>query len=71
MRVLASIVSDSRHFRLHEGIHASQRTLIALNETHERNAATLRVIMLAICGLLSFAVLDRITGSWSVMQSTW
>ena len=71
MRVLASVVSEARLFRVHETVQASARAAIALNETHERNAATLRIIMLTLSGLLAFAVLDRITGSWSVMDSDW
>ena len=71
MRILAGVVSESRQSRVSDSLQTSSRTLIALNETHERNAATLRVIMLTLSGILAFAVLDRITGSWSVMDSTW
>ena len=52
-------------------VEAHTRTLVDLNETHERSAGSLRIIMLMMSGVLAFSVLDRITGQWSVMGSTW
>jgi hypothetical protein len=68
---LASIVFEARQFAVHEGTQHNTRTLVTLQDTQVQIAATLRMIMLIFAGILAFAVLDRLTGSWTVMDTAW
>jgi hypothetical protein len=71
LRHLANIVFETRQFRVHEGVQNNTRQLIVLNETNERMAATLRMLLLIFAGVLAFEILDRITGNWTVMDAEW
>lgn len=71
LRHLASIIFEARQFSVHEGTQHNTRQLVALHDTHAQVAATLRLIMLLFAGILAFAVLDRLTGSWTVMDTAW
>ena len=71
MRHLAGIVAESRMYRLNESVHANTRQLVELNATGERTAATLQMLMFIFAGILAFAILDRLTGQWTVMDTQW
>ncbi len=71
MRHLAGIVAESRMYRLNESVQTNTRQLVELNATGERSAATLQMLMYIFAGILGFAILDRLTGSWTVMDTQW
>jgi hypothetical protein len=71
LRHLATIIFEARQYGVHEGTQHNTRQLVVLHETQERIAATLRLILLLFAGILAFAVLDRLTGGWSVMGTAW
>ena len=63
LRHLANIVFETRQYKVHESVQNNTRQLIVLNETGQRSAATLRMLLLVLTGSLAFELLDRITGS--------
>ena len=71
LRHLANIVFETRQFKVHESVQHNTRQLIVLNETNQRSAATLRMLLLVLAGSLAFEILDRITGQWTVMDQDW
>ena len=71
LRHLANIVFETRQYKVHESVQNNTRQLIVLNETGQRSAATLRMLLLVLTGSLAFELLDRITGSWTVMDQDW
>lgn len=71
LRHLANIVFETRQFKVHESVQHNTRQLIVLNETNQRSAATLRMLLLMLAGSLAFEILDRITGQWTVMDQDW
>lgn len=71
MRHLATIVAETRAFRLQEAMAGNTRQLVELNATSEKSAATLNMLMLIAGGVLAFDILDRITGTWTVMDTKW
>ena len=71
LRHLANIVFETRQYKVHESVQNNTRQLIVLNETGQRSAATLRRLLLVLAGSLAFELLDRITGTWTVMDQDW
>jgi WD repeat-containing protein 35 len=71
LRHLANIVFETRQYKVHESVQHNTRQLIVLNETGQRSAATLRMLLFVLAGSLAFELLDRITGSWTVMDQDW
>lgn len=71
LRHLGKIVFDSRQLKVHEATLVAARQLNQHSEVQERTAMSLRIIMLILTGLLAFAVLERLTGTWTVMDSDW
>ena len=66
-----SIIVSDRQQTVHAGTQASIRALVTLHATHERIEAVLRMALLLFAGITAFAVLDRLTGGWTVMDTTW
>lgn len=71
MRHLATVVAETRQFKLHEVVQVNTRQLVEMNGTGEKAASTLRVLMYIFAGILAFDVLDRLTGGWTVMDTEW
>jgi WD repeat-containing protein 35 len=71
LRHLAHIVFESRQYSIHEAVQLNTHHLVTLNETNVNNGATLRTMMFMASGVLAFAILDRMTGSWTVMDTVW
>jgi hypothetical protein len=71
LRHLASIVAETRAFRLQESVQQNTRQLVELNNTGERGVATLQMLQYVFAGLLAFEILDRLTGNWTVMDTEW
>ncbi len=71
LRHLANIVFETKQYKIHESVQHNTRQLIMLNDTNERMAATMRMLLLIFAGLLAFEILDRITGNWTVMDTEW
>jgi hypothetical protein len=68
---MAAIVSHERDFQQNEAIRLQTRSLCELQEINERTAATLLLIQVLLAGLLAFALLDRVTGDWTVVNTDW
>ena len=47
------------------------RILAQIAESNERIATSLRVLLVMTSGMFGFDCLDRLTGGWSVMNTTW
>ncbi|DAZ96076.1 TPA: hypothetical protein N0F65_005854 [Lagenidium giganteum] len=68
---MATIVSTERDFLQNEAIRLQTRRLCELQETNERTASTLYLIQFLVCGSMAFQILDRVTGSWTVVDTDW
>jgi WD repeat-containing protein 35 len=71
LRGLASIVGETRMHRYQQVLQENSRTMLRMHETHQRVASLLEVLALMMSGIIAFAILDRITGQWSVMDAPW
>uniref|UniRef100_K3WM40 Uncharacterized protein n=1 Tax=Globisporangium ultimum (strain ATCC 200006 / CBS 805.95 / DAOM BR144) TaxID=431595 RepID=K3WM40_GLOUD len=68
---MAAIVSTERDFQQNEAIRMQTRSLCELQEINERTASTLLILQILLCGSLAFQILDRVTGTWTVIDTDW
>jgi hypothetical protein len=72
LREMSSVVSESKMFLLNESLDLNTKRLCSLQESNERAAGSLIILIVIFGGILAFDILDRITGnSWSVSTSSW
>lgn len=71
LREMSAVVSESKMFRLNESVDLNTKTLCQLQESNERTAVSLQILQFIYGGVIAFQFLDRITGSWSVMSTSW
>lgn len=71
LREMSNIMSENKSFRLQESINSSMIRLVTLQQDNERGTRALLVMQICLVGMLSFDVLDRLTGDWSVMDADW
>jgi len=65
------VVSDNKLHQMTESMAKNTRRLCDLNGTNERTAIALEVLQTLAAGMLGFAILDRVTGEWSVVNTEW
>mmetsp|Transcript_112660 Transcript_112660/g.313203 ORF Transcript_112660/g.313203 Transcript_112660/m.313203 type:complete len:308 (-) Transcript_112660:273-1196(-) len=71
LKEMSNIVSETKMFKLHEGVTVNTRNLCALQEANERATSTLEMMQVVLAGGLAFDILDRLTGQWTVMGEAW
>lgn len=71
LRHLAKQVADMRTARVQEEVLSALGHIIGQNDTATRSQNALRILTFMVSGILAFCVLDRLTGSWTVMDSQW
>ena len=47
------------------------RQLCSLQESNEKSSKSLDVIQIVLAGSLTFDVIDRVTGEWTVINTDW
>ncbi len=68
---MSLVVSDNKLHMMTESVASNTKRLCALNSTGERTAISLEVMQTLIAGALAFAIMDRFTGDWSVVNTEW
>eukprot|EP00605_Chrysophyceae_sp_TOSAG23-4_P001509 GSChrysophyteH1.ASY1.ANO1.1653.1 assembled CDS len=71
LREMSQVVSESKMFLLNESIGQNTKQLCILQDSSERTAGSMRILQDIFGGMLAFDVLDRLTGQWTVSQSSW
>ncbi len=71
LREMSQVVSESKMFLLNESIGQNTKQLCILQDSSERTAGSLRILQDIFGGMLAFDVLDRLTGQWTVANSSW
>ncbi|KAG5192767.1 hypothetical protein JKP88DRAFT_269267 [Tribonema minus] len=71
LREMSAVVSENKLFRLNESLELNTKRLCQLNESNQKSAKALQIILYVLAGSLSFDILDRITGDWTVTNTTW
>lgn len=71
LKGLADVITQGRQMRTQELIEYNSRQMLLLHSTEERSANTLEVLQFILSAMLAFAVMDRLTGEWSINDLAW
>ncbi|GMH61500.1 hypothetical protein TrVE_jg7076 [Triparma verrucosa] len=71
LRERAHVVSEGKMFELNENLEANSRKLCELQDYNCQSAHSLWILKLMFAGTFAWDLLDRLTGEWTVMNSTW
>lgn len=71
LRAMTDTVSETQMFRLQEEIRGNTQDMLQQLKTNERQSTSLDIMQVIFAGSLAFEILDRMTGEWSVVHTTW
>ncbi len=71
LKEMSDVLRETKTFKFSEELNLNTRQLCSLHEANERTARTLEIMQIVLGGMLAFDILDRITGSWSVVNTDW
>jgi hypothetical protein len=71
LREVTNNARDEIWYRLNEKIQENTKTMCDLQDENRKAANALEVMQVSLGGLLAFAFLDRLTGEWTVLDSSW
>jgi WD repeat-containing protein 35 len=72
LREMSAVVSESKLFQLNESVDLNTKRMCLLQDSNERTANAVQLLMGIFAGVLSFSVLDRITGpGWNTATAPW
>ena len=71
LREMSNIVSETKMFQLQESVNVNTGNLCSLQEANERASKSLEIMQVVLAGSLTFDILDRITGEWTVVNMDW
>ena len=66
-----STVADDKLSALNEKLKQSNKSLDLMNTSNKEAAHSLKIFRIVLAGMISFDVLDRLTGEWTVVDTTW
>ena len=68
---MSNNVAEYQHHVIMYASDVSLKDLVAVQGVHQRNATVLELMQIFIVGGLSFDILDRVTGEWTVVSTEW
>ena len=71
LRDMTDVISENQMFKLQESMQANTKNLEEVFRANERASASLELMQVILAGTLSFDILDRITGDWTVTDQEW
>ena len=71
LRDNADVISERQMFRLQENLQNNTRSLEALFRANESSSSSLYILQAVLGGSVAFAMLDRITGEFTVKDTEW
>ncbi len=66
-----STVADDKLAEMNEKLKQSNQSLDRMNASNKETAHSLSIFRIVLAGMISFDVLDRLTGEWTVVDTTW
>ena len=66
-----SAISDDKIAQLNERLEQNTKTLMVMNTNSRETANSILMFRLIFAGFISFDVLDRLTGEWTVIDTMW
>jgi WD repeat-containing protein 35 len=71
LRSMTDTIAETQMFRLQEEIRGNSSDMLHQLKVNERAATSMDMLQILFAGLLAFAILDRVTGEWTVVHTTW
>ena len=71
LRQMTDTVSETQMFKLQEEIRGSSSDILNQLKMAERQSTSLDVMQVIFAGSLAFEMLDRLTGEWTVVHTSW
>ncbi len=71
LRERAHVVSEGKMFELNENLEQNSKKMCDLQDFNKSTMQTLYILQYMFAGMLSFDILDRLTGEWTVVNQTW
>ena len=68
---MSNNVAEYQHHVLMYTTDVSLKDMVSVQGVHERNSSILELMQIFIVGGLSFDILDRVTGEWTVVSTGW
>ena len=68
---MSNNVAEYQHHTLMYTTDVSLKDMVSVQGVHERNSSILELMQIFIVGGLSFDILDRVTGEWTVVSTAW
>ena len=72
LRQLSASVRDAQLTKLYDAIKDSSAVMTEVFQATQRGSASLEIVQALIAGMLTFDLMDRVTGtSWSIFEEDW
>merc|ERR1712072_405213 len=71
LRQMSEGMKEDRMFRLQETLNSNTKAIADVVQTGNEQSIALSGMQVILTGSLAFAVLDRLTGTWSVVNREW
>lgn len=71
LRQMTDTIAETLMFRLQEEIRGNSSDMLQQLKINERQSTSLDVMQVIFAGSLAFDILDRLTGEWSVVHTSW
>jgi len=71
LRDMTDVISENQMFKLQEAMQANTKNLDQVFRANERASSSLELMQIILAGTLSFDILDRLTGQWTVTDQEW
>ena len=71
LRAMTDTIAETQMFRLQEEIRGNSSDMLQQLKINERQSTSLDVMQVIFAGSLAFEILDRLTGEWSVVHTSW
>ena len=71
LHAMTDTIAETQMFRLQEEICGNSSDMLKQLKINERQSTSLDVMQVIFAGSLAFEILDRLTGEWSVVHTSW
>lgn len=71
IRERANVATEARTFELNSVLEQNTKRLCILHDANSESSHSLQILQIIFSGLLAFELLDRLTGDWTVLDTSW
>ena len=71
LQEMSAIVSEKIQMNTQSSVDTSLKNLCSLSKSGQKSQTALEAVSVILIGSLTFDILDRLTGDWTVVNTTW